>query len=54
MNTLSFRITWKLKSNNTIQNGIEEKDINTYFACALIATISTVSKYYQIQYVNIY
>ncbi|VVC24458.1 Hypothetical protein CINCED_3A005258 [Cinara cedri] len=35
-------ITWKQKSNYEIKDQIVQRDVNTYFAFALIATISTV------------
>lgn len=41
-----FRITWKQKSNNEIKDQVVQRDVNTYFAFALIATISTVSSSY--------
>ncbi|XP_025420805.1 choline transporter-like protein 1 [Sipha flava] len=34
--------TWKQKSNLEIKDQVEQTDVNTYFAFALIATISTV------------
>lgn len=42
-NILLFRITWKQKSDYEIKDQIVQRDVNTYFTFALIATISTVS-----------
>lgn len=39
-----YRVTWKQKSNYEIKDQVVQRDVNTYFAFALIATISTVSK----------
>lgn len=44
MAILFFRFTWKQKSNLEIKDQVVQRDVNTYFAFALIATISTVSK----------
>lgn len=43
MQNCIYRITWKQKSNIEIKDQIVQNDVSTYFAFALIATISTVS-----------
>lgn len=40
---LFCRVTWKQKSDSEIKDQVAQQDVNTYFAFALIATISTVS-----------
>ncbi|CAI6349795.1 unnamed protein product [Macrosiphum euphorbiae] len=35
-------ITWKQKSDSEIKDQVAQRDVNTYFAFALIATISTI------------
>jgi len=35
-------VTWKQKSNSEIQDQVAQQDVNTYFAFALITTISTI------------
>ncbi|CAH1737485.1 choline transporter-like protein 1 [Aphis gossypii] len=35
-------VTWKQKSDSEIKDQVAEQDVNTYFAFALIATISTI------------
>uniref|UniRef100_A0A2H8TS65 Choline transporter-like protein n=1 Tax=Melanaphis sacchari TaxID=742174 RepID=A0A2H8TS65_9HEMI len=35
-------VTWKQKSDSEIKDLVEQQDVNTYFAFALIATISTI------------
>lgn len=44
MTILFFRYTWKQKSDLEMKDPSVKSDVGTYFAFALIATISTVSK----------
>lgn len=64
INILSCRVTWKQKSDSEIKDQVAQRDVNTYFAFALIATISTVSTclmfmiqyfyYYSVKYISFY
>ncbi|XP_015380272.1 PREDICTED: choline transporter-like protein 1 [Diuraphis noxia] len=40
--SIFFWITWKQKSDSEIKDQVSQRDVNTYFAFALITTISTI------------